>query len=59
MINELTGAVGYYEKRKCPGNRFECKGTAVFLRIENGTAIFLFIPEDKSLRPGEAIQVSE
>jgi hypothetical protein len=43
--------VGYYEKRDCPGGRYECAGYAIRL---NGD-LFLFVPYDKKLRPVEAI----
>jgi hypothetical protein len=48
-------ALGYWEKRNCPGGRFECLGSAMFLRIEEGKPVYLFIPFDRRLVPVEAI----
>jgi len=54
-MTTLKDVLGYYEKRDCPGNRFECVGSATFIRFENGVAIYLFKPNDARLKPVEAI----
>lgn len=54
-MNEIKDALGYWEKRDCPGNRFECRGKATFLRIEDGRPVYLFTPHNKALNAVEAV----
>lgn len=42
-------AVGYYEKRTCPGNRFECRGSV--RQFPDGKRVFT--PHDRTLYPVE------
>lgn len=49
-MNEYINVIGYYEKRDCPGGRYECRGSARLIR----EGIYLFIPNDPNLRPVEA-----
>jgi len=49
-MNEFKDVMGYYEKRDCPGGRYECRGTARLIRA----GIYLFIPHDKRLSPVES-----
>lgn len=41
----FADVLGYYEKRECPGNRFECRGSVVLM--PDGKRVFT--PHDKSL----------
>jgi hypothetical protein len=50
-IDYLDDAFGVYDKRECPGGRFECRGT---VKMSSDRRRFLFIPHDKRLSPVEA-----
>ena len=51
----LDNALAYYEKRACPGDRFECYGQV--LVSEDGTR-YKLVPHDKNLYPVEVVKES-